>query len=71
MTGESEERKKESLEQCLEKQEEKNRENNFGGKDEDKGAHDLPSPILLSGTDLLSGEGLFISVVVGKNSCLG
>ena len=33
--------------------------------------HDLPSPILLSGTTIATGEGWFIAVAVGKNSIFG
>jgi P-type Ca2+ transporter type 2B len=33
--------------------------------------HDLPSPILLSGTQIQTGEGWFMVIVVGKNSCVG
>ena len=33
--------------------------------------HALPSPLLLSGTQIKTGEGWFLIVVVGKNSCVG
>ena len=35
------------------------------------GTHKVPSPILLSGTKVTLGEGLFIVIVVGKDSCVG
>lgn len=31
----------------------------------------MPSPLLLSGTQIATGEGLFIAIVVGKYSCVG
>lgn len=49
MTGEPDELKKESMEVCKLKHEEKESEFNFQ-KTADKNPHDLPSPILLSGT---------------------
>lgn len=33
--------------------------------------HDLPSPILLSGTEIQTGEGFFLVIMCGKNSCIG
>jgi len=33
--------------------------------------HEIPSPILMSGTTIVNGEGLFIAIVVGKDSCEG
>ena len=49
MTGEPDELKKENMEVCLHKMEEKNAEYAYQ-KEAQKGIHDLPSPILLSGT---------------------
>lgn len=40
-------------------------------KSDKKFPHDLPSPHLLSGTQIATGEGLFIAIVVGKHSCVG
>ena len=34
-------------------------------------SHDLPSPIILSGTQFATGEGWFVCVVVGDDSCVG
>ncbi len=31
----------------------------------------MPSPVILSGTQIATGEGWFIVIVVGKNSCVG
>lgn len=67
MTGESDELKKEPFDFCMAKLEEKKAE--LGGKK--GGAHDVTSPVLLSGTQIATGEGWFICLVVGKNSCDG
>ena len=72
MTGESIELKKESLEMCEQRLEEKVEEEKFAkGGAQDRTSHDLPSPIMLSGTQIQTGEGWFLVVVVGKHSCLG
>jgi magnesium-transporting ATPase (P-type) len=67
MTGESDELKKEPLNTCLTKRREKLAE--LGGKK--GGAHDVTTPVLLSGTQIATGEGWFLALVVGKNSCDG
>lgn len=33
--------------------------------------HELPSPILQSGTSIAQGEGTFLCLMVGEDSCLG
>jgi magnesium-transporting ATPase (P-type) len=70
MTGESDELKKDSTEACLARQEEKDAEYEYL-KSSNKNPHDLPSPILLSGTQIATGEGWFLVVMVGKHSCVG
>lgn len=70
MTGESDELKKDSFENCKKFQKEKDEEYVYL-KQTVKGHHDLPSPVLLSGTQIATGEGWFICIVVGKNSCVG
>lgn len=65
MTGESIELKKENLEGCLFRIQEFNDE---GGE---KTSHEIPSPVLLSGTQIQTGEGWFLVIVVGRNSCVG
>ena len=67
MTGESDELKKEALDACLARLQEKKKE--LGGKK--GGPHDVTSPVLLSGTQISTGEGWFIALVVGKYSCDG
>ena len=71
MTGESIELKKETMEQCQIRLEEKLEEEKFHSNEEKRTNHDIPSPILLSGTQIQTGEGWFMVVVVGKNSCVG
>lgn len=46
-----------------------NEEEETGRQDRD--AHTVPSPVLLSGTQIQTGEGWFLVIVVGKNSCKG
>jgi hypothetical protein len=41
-----------------------------GGKNT-SGAHDVPSPALLSGTRVLTGMGKYLILVVGEHSCIG
>lgn len=73
MTGETIELKKEPFEICEQRLEEKLEEEKFpgSGKAKDRTPHDIPSPILVSGTQIQTGEGWFLVVVVGKNSCIG
>ena len=49
MTGEPDELKKDSVEKCLIAKEEKDAENQYQ-KNPKYGPHDVPSPVLLSGT---------------------
>jgi hypothetical protein len=49
MTGESDELKKDTLENCRIRQDEKDAEYAYQ-KDPKKNPHDVPSPVLLSGT---------------------
>jgi P-type Ca2+ transporter type 2B len=67
MTGESLELKKGNLEMCIQRLEE------FNEVDDgtERSSHELPSPVLLSGTQIQTGEGWFMVVVVGKQSCVG
>lgn len=67
MTGESDEMKKEPFDFCLRKLSEKKAE--LG--DKKGGSHDVTSPVLLSGTQIATGEGWFLCLVVGKYSCDG
>ena len=70
MTGESDDLEKDTIEKCKERQEEKDAEYGFH-KNPQKGSHDIPSPVLLSGTQIQVGGGMFLTIMVGKNSCVG
>lgn len=63
MTGESDALRKDKLEACLERKAE------LAGEKHD--IHSLPSPIILSGTSIESGEGKMIVLMVGEFSALG
>lgn len=71
MTGESIELKKETMEMCEVRLEEKLEEEKFHKNEDKRTNHDLPSPVMLSGTQIQTGEGWFMVIVVGKNSCVG
>lgn len=73
MTGESDEMKKDSLEACQELRMEKEEEDKVlpKGVEPKHTAHDLPSILMLSGTQVVVGEGLFLVTVVGTNSAMG
>ena len=64
MTGETDPVKKDTLERCLLKKAKY-------ADDVDIGSSKIPSPIILSGTKIMIGEGLFIVIVVGEDSCVG
>jgi magnesium-transporting ATPase (P-type) len=70
MTGESDDLKKDTQDACKLRQEEKDAENAYH-KDPKKSPHDIPTPVLLSGTQFATGEGWFLVIVVGKMSCVG
>ena len=68
MTGETEPIQKQSLRDCIKKRDEVIQENTDIEK---LGNHAVPTPILLSGSKVLQGEGKFMVIVVGPNSCEG
>jgi P-type E1-E2 ATPase len=70
MTGESVELKKDTIENCDARQEEKDAEYAYL-KSDAKSPTDLPSSVLLSGTQIATGEGWFVCIVVGKYFCVG
>ena len=67
MTGETEPLKKAEIKYCSEVRDEIIKENAKNTSD----SHSVPSPALLSGTRILTGEGKFVVIVVGPNSCVG
>jgi magnesium-transporting ATPase (P-type) len=68
MTGESDHFPKEEMAKCLKAQADFEAEN---PKESDRGAHSVPSPVLLSGTQIQTGEGWFLCIVVGDMTCEG
>jgi magnesium-transporting ATPase (P-type) len=71
MTGESEERRKDTIEVVMRRFEEKKSDHKNKAPLEHADLHDLPSPIILSGTSVAGGEGRMVGIVVGEISCLG
>ena len=67
MTGETETIKKGTIEFC---EGSKNASNRIDYEDSLR-QKKIPSPILLSGTKIMSGEGYFVVIVVGADSCSG
>ena len=67
MTGETEPVKKNTLSECLMARDEIIQ----NGKRDGAGPHALPSPILLSGTKILSGSGRYVAIVVGAEPSMG
>jgi len=43
----------------------------FNANPDGRTPNDLPSPVLLSGTQVVTGEGWFLVIVVGENSQIG
>jgi magnesium-transporting ATPase (P-type) len=67
MTGETDPVKKNELQKCIE---EKDAMVAQGSKNT-AGAHDVSSPIIISGTRVLTGSGVMLVIVVGDSSCIG
>jgi magnesium-transporting ATPase (P-type) len=64
MTGESDHLPKDSVDKCKFRQAEHESDGKF-----DKNPHDVPSPVLLSGTQIQTGQGYFLCAVVGDDTC--
>lgn len=69
MTGESDNRHKETFEDCRARMLEKG-EVDISKIDKTE-SHSLPSPIMLSGTNVAAGEGKMMAIMVGDKSALG
>lgn len=67
MTGETMPIRKETLIKCVSQ---RNTIVQEGGKNS-AGAHDVASPVLLSGSRILSGEGKMVVIAVGNLSAIG
>ena len=70
MTGESDEMHKDILQVCIHKRQEILDEEKET-KHQNRNIHSLPSPLMLSGTNILTGEGFFLVIVVGEKSSQG
>jgi magnesium-transporting ATPase (P-type) len=69
MTGETEPMIKCTISECIAKKNEFLQSNPDG---KSKASHnEIPSPLILSGSRVLQGEGKFVVFVVGTKSCLG
>jgi len=72
MTGESDEMKKETQYFCKLRRDEKNAENPKGDEhNKMHRAHEISSPLILSGTSIAGGEGKMVCLMVGADSCIG
>jgi Ca2+ transporting ATPase len=78
MTGENEKLEKESLKRCLELRNARLRVHPEFSAEREKPlheradhSHDIPSPIILSGTKLAEGQGLMLVIAVGSYSAEG
>jgi len=67
MTGETDPIKKGNLHTCIDKRNELKE----SGEANLSAPHKVPSPILLSGTKVMQGEGYFVVIVVGKDCAIG
>lgn len=66
MTGESDHLNKETLTKCKAR-----KADHESDPKHSKGHHDVPSPVLLSGTQVQTGQGWFLCCVVGDMTCEG
>jgi magnesium-transporting ATPase (P-type) len=71
MTGESDHLKKDTVEVCLKKIEEAEMEKRANKSQGKLDHHDIPSPLLMSGTAISEGDGKMMAIVVGEISALG
>jgi magnesium-transporting ATPase (P-type) len=71
MTGESDEIKKEPQAKCMRIKHEKEADMNKTTVAKISRKHDVPSPLMMSGTSVSQGEGKMMCIMVGDCSCLG
>ena len=71
LTGESDNIKKQSMETCLEIKQSVFRERSDLLEDGGDHHHEIPSPVLLSGTNIAQGTGTMLITAVGPNSAEG
>lgn len=70
MTGESDLMPKDTLENCIARMETLNMAKQ-AQQNPNKNPHELPSPIIMSGTSVQEGDGEMLVIVVGENSSIG
>ena len=68
MTGESVDCKKDTVQECVARLEQLKAEKK---PIEENMCHDVPSPVILSGSQIKSGEGRYLVITVGEISCVG
>lgn len=66
LTGESDHLQKETIPKCLDRQAQHEADD-----PKSRGPHDVPSPVLLSGTQIQTGQGWFLCIVVGDLTAEG
>lgn len=71
MTGESDHLIKDSVVNCIKIMEEKEMEARATKQSGKPNPHDLPSPLLMSGTAVAEGDGVMLAIVVGEASAIG
>lgn len=71
MTGESDHLKKDTIENCLKRVEEVEMEKRASKTAKKNDPHEVPSPLLMSGTAVSEGDGKMMAIVVGDDSAIG
>jgi Ca2+ transporting ATPase len=66
LTGESDHLGKEIVAKCVERQKQHEEDDS-----KSRNPHDVPSPVLLSGTQIQKGQGWFLCIVVGDLTAEG
>jgi Ca2+ transporting ATPase len=67
MTGETDPIHKATIDECVKKR----NEIQSSGKTGSHGIHDVPTPIMMSGTKVLGGSGIMVVTTVGKDCAIG
>ena len=71
MTGEPDPMKKDTLENCIKRLEEVEMEKRATKHGDKIDGHEIPSPIMYSGTSISEGDGKMLTIVVGDASAIG
>lgn len=71
MTGESDHMLKDTFETCVKRMEEDQMDKRATKGTKAHSAHELPSPLLMSGTSISEGDGFMLCCVVGDSSAIG